>query len=74
MDDAMMNEEGISIPIHIPKLQLSKLRIMIFIDVLLCIKWKVFCFVYKQYCFIYPDFSYVSTPWSQCVHITDFLL
>ena len=45
---------------------------MIFIDILLCIKWKVFCFVYKQYCFIYPDFSYVSTPWSQCVHITDF--
>ena len=37
-----------------------KSLIMIFIDILLCIKWNVFHFVYKLYCF--ELFSYLNTP------------
>ena len=34
-------------------------QIMVFIDILVCIKWKVLCFVYKLYCFTYLNISVI---------------
>ena len=55
-------------------LHLSKPTIiLIFIDILLCIKWKVFCDACRQI-FTYPNiFSNANTPWSNRVWISDFL-
>ena len=55
-------------------IQIWNSKIMVFIEVLLCIKWKVLYFVYKLYYFTYPNNSYLNTPWSQHVWISDFPL